>query len=377
MSHTGTVSIWPTERREPIRGANRLCLDEVFNRLAEVDTQIDETDVEIRELHAKADALIVRGRTLSVSKEGLARLSRSLRMPVDYAARMRPTLRAAVQNSHLRHGELADAKMSDKVRILSRGSMFLGIDRADLARLSGQAVFEAVMEGLGDDRAALQPKHVAIRDESVGFDLVSERVDREVRKGDILLGGLHVEHSLIGDFATKVEPFLYRLVCGNGAVVRECAPSRRGRRTRRLTSADDASRNGQIEQIRRLSRDGYSHLRKQLDAVQELTTKPLKDRQHATKLFTEFLRQARMHSAGLMNRLHHAWEHPLGGNRELTYYGVLNALTWLATHGTESGSDENIDSITDRQASALLRLAGVFGNQSVHICPSCFRVIGG
>lgn len=82
-----------------------------------------------------------------------------------------------------------------------------------------------------------------------------------------------------------------------------------------------------------------------------------------------------MYSEHMMKLLQRAWDEVGGGNSELTRFGILNALTWLATHG-RSAADIG-DELTERQAGTLSRLAGVFAQQANHICPNCFRIIAG
>lgn len=373
-----TNDFYLSESRAIIHAGNNTknsAVGNVLAKIVEAEASLEQTYVHTSELRAIANGLDIGGKTLGFKDAGLARFSKCLGMPVEYTAKIRPELRSSIQNSHLLHEEFADAKMSGgMVRILSRSGEFLGMDRGDLGFLTGQTVFQAVVDGIGQSNEFLRIENFKIECETLALDFVSERVGREVRKGDVLFGGLHVEHSLLGENATKIEPFLFRLRCSNGAVVRECLGARQGHRTRRLAGSDLYAREQQIDQVRRLAREGFGKLAAKLSAVQQLTERTLNHQADVVKVLGEFLRRARMHSANVVSLLQHAWEHPLGGNREMTYFGVLNALTWLATHHQNVVHGEQ--TISDRQAGILLRLAGVFANQSVHICPSCFRVSG-
>ena len=102
------------------------------------------------------------------------------------------------------------------------------------ARLTGSEVFESVCEGIGGSEGDLEISRLSIADETLQFDLVTHRATREVRRGDILLAGVHVTHSLTCDFATKVEGHLLRLLCTNGT--RTGSSSRLARATARGTS---------------------------------------------------------------------------------------------------------------------------------------------
>jgi hypothetical protein len=64
-----------------------------------------------------------------------------------------------------------------------------------------------------------------------------------------------------------------------------------------------------------------------------------------------------------MDHLLLAWE---AEGSEPSAFGALNALTRVATHSAE---------LPEWQRQRLSRLAGIFANQDVHLCPHCFSVL--
>ena len=117
-----------------------------------------------------------------------------------------------------------------------------------------------------------------------------------------------------------------------------------------------------MAQIRQLTSHTWSRLREQIEAIRRLQDDRFKPEQ-APVILDQFVRRSRLYSNRLMQLVQAAWN--ADGN-ELTAFGMLNALTWVASHAVE---------LTPRQRRMLLQLAGVFANHRIHICPRCFSVI--
>ena len=201
----------------------------------------------------------------------------------------------------------------------------IGIGRPDLVRLTGVDVIEAVLEGMGSRQDELDITRLGFGDDSVRFDLVTQRAEREVRPGDVVSAGVSVSHSLTGEFATKVEGHLYRLVCLNGAISRECVKPRQVHRTRRLSANHPRARHQQREQIRRLTEETFKRLNNRLDGLSRLTT----ERADLDHLASNWLRRSRLSPDRLMPLLREAHAEEGG---EQTAYGIMNAFTRVATH---------------------------------------------
>ena len=115
--------------------------------------------------------------------------------------------------------------------LVSRSGQFLDIDRSDLFRLSGADALSAITDGVGHDSATLEVHAANFIDEGFAVELLSPKFSEEVRPGDLIRAGLRVEHSFLGHQATVITTFVYRLVCKNGLIHRDCQNQRRSPRT--------------------------------------------------------------------------------------------------------------------------------------------------
>ena len=152
--------------------------------------------------------------------------------------------------------------------------------------------------------------------------------------------------------------FVVRLVCSNGMIHRECLGSRRTARTRRLDANRSDAEPLQLEQVRRLVTTTRQRLGEKLEAI----GRPAQERADEHQL-EQFLRRARMHSRRMMDQIRRSWASEGG---EQTAFGLFNALTRVATHATD---------LSGHQRTALARLAGIYANRHVHLCPNCFSIL--
>jgi len=242
--------------------------------------------------------------------------------------------------------------------IISRAGEFINLVRSDLALVPSTAVLGALKDGVGNDAASLRIQRFAINDERMQIDVVSPIQSEEVRPGDVVEAGIRMSHSMVGEFATSVSSYIHRLVCANGMTHRECL-GRQKTRTRRLGDQAGASQQ-QVEQIRRLVAMTWEGLHEKLAAIKRLQDQPIDDVEQGWR---PFLTRARMNSNRIVFLLRQAW-HTEG--REPTAFGMLNALTRVATHATE---------VSAMQRGILERLAGVMAMADVHLCPRCFNFV--
>jgi len=185
-----------------------------------------------------------------------------------------------------------------------------------------------------------------------------------VHPGDTIRYGLRVRTSLVGDYATTIDRFAFRLVCSNGLVQRQClgrkGTARSRPRTRRLAGWLSNVEKQQRDQIGRLAAEAWQHLRSMSDGI-----RGLQQRSFDLGKMQSFLRQARMHSARLFKLVENAWN---AEGAEPTAFAFLNALTRVATHAPD---------LNDSQRRRLDLLAGVFAGKDVHLCPKCVSLISG
>src|ERR1043166_7440645 len=156
--------------------------------------------------------------------------------------------------------------------------------------------------------------------------------------------------------ATTVPTYVLRLVCENGMMHRDCVDHKRSPRTRRLNKNQGNARELQLNQIRRLAADAWRQVPEKLAAIRRLA----EERVDATAVIDNFVRRSRLYSRSVIELLRRAWQIEGG---EPTAFGVLNALTRVATHSTD---------LSYRQRRMLAQLSGVFATRHTHICPRCF-----
>ena len=269
---------------------------------------------------------------------------------------------ARIIQEHFNEGRFADPKLTDGTScIVSRDGAFLGLGRFDLLTLDNVAIVQAVWEGVGTDAPALEVQNLHWDDESFALEVVSPRLAEEIRPGDVIRAGVHVNHSQLDGEATQVMAYVLRLLCENGLVQRQCLGEKRGStpRARRLPADRPEAREMQIAQVSRLITDIWGGLQEKLAAIRRLQDK----RVEVSTALERFLRQAHLFSRALMSQLLRAWEAEGG---EATAFDALNALTHVATHAREMPA---------WQRQRLARLAGVYANQDIHLCPYCFSII--
>lgn len=346
-----------------IRPANKPgTLQAVLDQMTEQEAGLQRNPFPASQLRVEADRLIAGDREFRIGNEGLRRLCKWFRAPADYLASLKPQTRARVLQDHFAEGRHGHARLNDGASyVLSRDGTFLDLGRSDLLTLDNATVVEAVREGIGEHATELEVQNLSVDDESFTLEIVSSRIADEVRPGDVLRGGVHVTHSQLEGEATQVLAYVNRLVCSNGLVQRQCVGEKRRStpRTRRLSADRPEARDMQRAQIRKLVAETWEGLSKKLDVIRRLQDKSVEVR----PVLERFLRQAHLYSQSLMERLLEAWE--IEGS-EPSAFGALNALTRVATHSAE---------LPSWQRQRLSRLAGVYANQDVHLCPHCFSVL--
>jgi hypothetical protein len=261
---------------------------------------------------------------------------------------------APVLQHHLERGDLGGCE----VTVISRGDEFRAFGRPDLNRIDGTAVLGAIRDGTGQD---LLVHRLTFDDDGFQTDLIAPDAGEEVAPGDVLRYGLRVTHSALGEHATWIETYILRLVCSNGLTHRECV-SRRAARTRRLRADHPDASRLQVEQVRKLARSSWSGLAAKVQAIRALREERVDD---VGAVFNRWLERARVSTRNLLPVLQEAWREE---GSEATSYGVMNALTRVATHAP---------GLSTRMRGVLSGLAGILAFRHEHICPRCFSVLSG
>jgi hypothetical protein len=222
-----------------------------------------------------------------------------------------------------------------------------------------------VAESLGNSADGLTVSRIDETDGRLELDLVSGVKALEIRRGDVVTAGLHIEHSRYGGQATQIQSFVYRLVCGNGMMRRECVSSEGIVRTRKLPANHPRAKELLLDQVRRLTARTWDGLEPQLRELRATSERPADVR----SLLRQWAMRARISTrttdAGrtLMDRLLRAWR---AEGAEDTTYAAVNALTWVASHDPD---------LSPRQRKVLALLGGLLAFSGQHLCPRCFSVL--
>jgi hypothetical protein len=239
-----------------------------------------------------------------------------------------------------------------------------------VVELNNAEVLTAVAESLGKGADGLTVSRIDHTDARLELDLVSEAKALEIRRGDVVKAGLHIQHSRFGGPATQIQAYVYRLVCENGMTRRECVSAEGIVRTRKLPAGHPRAKELLLDQIRRLTARTWEKLEQQLTELRATSER----RADVPQLLRQWLQRARISTritdAGnaeptrtVMDRLLRAWR---AEDAEDTYYGAVNALTWVGSHDRE---------LSPRQRRVLSSLGGLLAFSGLHICPKCFSLL--
>lgn len=323
------------------------------------ETQIAEHKIPLQQLVIEKEMLRAGEQAFAMTPMGLERLCNLFehqpKVPSTYLNSLPTPLFNDTVRLHQQEGIAGDGTVS----LFVRGQELVGIDRGDLARLWGHEVMQAVAEGLGGREDELEVTRFETVGESFRCDVITHRAERQVRRGDLVIGGVHIDHSLTGDYATQVEGYFYRVICTNGAIHRECLGARRIPRTRRLPASDPRARGQQREQVKRLTAGALNMLSTRFQGLERLTT----ERADFVPLADNWLRRSRLSPDRLMPLLTRAYGEEGGGG---TVYEVMNAFTRVGTHATE---------LSPRMRDTLARLGGLLAFGHSRLCPRCWSLI--
>ena len=114
------------------------------------------------------------------------------------------------------------------------GNSYRPLDNVDFAQAALAEIY---------DIGGVTVQASALTDERMYIKAVSDRIQGEVRKGDVVQWGVALSNSEVGSGKIRIDPLIYRLVCLNGAVGRQNVGSYSRRHVgRRLHSDLDAAR---------------------------------------------------------------------------------------------------------------------------------------
>src|SRR6185503_4524409 len=143
-------------------------------------------------------------------------------IPAPYYDRMRedaPALLSANVNHWLRQTkETRLVRTLDGTARAFLSNRYRTIDNFDVAN--------ATLPVLMNESKKLGSIEVAscdVTEKRLYIKVTSKRLTYEVKKGDVVQAGIVISNSEVGKGSVRIEPFLYRLICLNGAIIEDSA----------------------------------------------------------------------------------------------------------------------------------------------------------
>ncbi len=170
-----------------------------------------------------------------------------------------------------------------------------------------------------------------LTDSRMYIKAINERLELEVKKGDVVQAGIVISNSEVGLGALKVEPLIYRLICTNGMIAQDYSKKRYhvGRNAEEgeayelfrdeTLKADDHAFFLKVQDTVRAAVDvaKFSTIVERMREAteQRIEGNPVK----AVEIASDHLGFSKEESAGIL-------QHLIQGG-DLTAYGLLNAIT--------------------------------------------------
>ncbi len=93
-------------------------------------------------------------------------------------------------------------------------------------RLDNYDLAEAVLPILAEMGEGIRIVSTELTDSRMYIKVINERLELEVKKGDVVQAGMVISNSEVGLGSLKVEPLIYRLVCENGMIAQDFSQKR-------------------------------------------------------------------------------------------------------------------------------------------------------
>lgn len=230
-------------------------------------------------------------------------------------------------------------------------------------RLDNFDLAEAVLPVISEKK--LELASCEITDSRMYLKAISHSVKGEVRVGDVYEAGVMVSNSEIGKGSLKVQPFLNRLICSNGAVINDLAQS--PYHVGRSNGSDEAM---EIYRDETLELEDRAFWAKVIDTINAVFSQDIFDdilgriagtiqngiTGDPVKVVEVFSRNNNLNDTRKSSILQHLVK---GG--ELSQYGLFNAVT-------ASAQDPDIDYDTATELESL-------GGAVIELKPSEWRVL--
>jgi hypothetical protein len=322
--------------------------------------------VSVEHVEVTPKTLIVGENSVLFGENARHRLLERAGAPVSYLAKRSIDIQMLALREHI-----SQQVFGGVVVPVIRGGKLFTLNSGHLTELTIFEVISAVADALGASAGDLTVSRITHADGRLEVDLASSAKSLAIRPGDLVKGGLHIEHSRYRGEATHIYAFVYRLVCANGMTRRECVSAEGIVRTRKLPGDHPRAKELLLDQIRRLTARTWERLEMQLAELRATSEK----RANVEQILRQWLLRARIstrvtrgngdESRTVLDRLLAAWR---AEGADSTIYAAVNALTSVGSHDFQ---------LSARQRRVLSSLGGLLAFSGLHICPRCFAALPG
>ncbi len=154
---------------------------------------------------------------LDINEHAHGQLAGHLDIPKRYYDRLRGSSKA-VLCGNVNHWLEAAPETRRMVRTLDNGARALLSDRYH--RIDNEDVSNVALQALLEDapETGMEVASCEVTDTKLYIKAVFPRIEREVKRGDVVQAGVMITNSEVGSGALNVSPFVLRLICTNGMV---------------------------------------------------------------------------------------------------------------------------------------------------------------
>lgn len=157
-----------------------------------------------------------------VTDHAHSQIAARLDIPAKYYNRMKteaPELLAANVNEWFRSKpERRMVRTLDNLVRAFLSERYRRLDNFDLA--------EAVLPILAEMGEGIRIVSTELTESRMYIKAINERLELEVKRGDVVQAGIAISNSEVGLGALKVEPLIYRLICTNGMIAQDYSKKR-------------------------------------------------------------------------------------------------------------------------------------------------------
>lgn len=316
----------------------------------EAGRQVDRVDSARIKMSNTGHIATERGE-FTLSRAAMGELAKLCKVPAGFFAEVDPDLRSHIFNHQFRR-LVAD---NTSLTIVRNDSGITHVAKNDVLPCRPSCVVESILREASPITISngIHSIEYAVNDR-IDVSLVSTALQTEPRPGDIAYGGIHLSIDPTGTI--QVGPAIWRLVCQNGALARECANGKHRIRRGSAVNSEATALNA----VRQFARQSWASFERMASGLRRLANEHLEDAQAVIYRLRE---RPFFISAGAAKRVQRQLVRE-SQDEQPTLYDLFNAITSVGTH------DEQVL----QQYRFRLRLgAGALTRGRTGVCNECGR----